>query len=237
MKTLVYWGCPPGGPLGGRRLAGILWNISRSWSTAASRFSSPSMTLRERASSSSVIWNALRCSITLRPFSTSSSTGSDSGNLVAPPLGAVPLKRGGGPVGVGRPSGLRPGIVRPGGDPPTYGILAQSGLISRAAGPPRGGLSGTWGVLGCRPVMTDSGTLSRWILMNMSSVPSYFGTPPLLERVTDISYSPTLHPNNSSFPFRTQSLRWASRHETWPWTQSRPQSSPLEASDCFREGH
>jgi hypothetical protein len=95
MRTLVYWGCPPGGPPGGRRLVGILWNISRSWLTAASRFSSPSMTLRERASSSSVVWNAPRCSITLRPFSTSSNTGSDSGNLVAPPLGVAPLERGG----------------------------------------------------------------------------------------------------------------------------------------------
>jgi hypothetical protein len=51
--------------------------------------------------------------------------------------------------------------------------------------------------------------LSRWILMNMSSVPSYFGAPPLSERITDISCSPTLHPNSSSFPFQTQSLRWA----------------------------
>jgi len=81
--------------------AGPRRNISRSWSTAASRFSSPSMTLRERSSSSSVIWNALRCSITLRPFSTSSSTGSDNGNLVAPPLSVAPLGRGDGPAGVG----------------------------------------------------------------------------------------------------------------------------------------
>jgi hypothetical protein len=164
METLDYWGCPPAGPLGRRRLVGILWNISRSWFTAASRFSSPSMTLRERSSSSSVIWNALRCSITLRPFSTSFSAGSDSGNLVAPPLGVAPLKRGGGPVGVGRCSGLRPGIIMPEGVRPTYGVLTQSGLVSRAAGLPRGGLSGTWGVVRCRPVMIDSGMLSRWIL-------------------------------------------------------------------------
>jgi hypothetical protein len=26
--TLAYWGCPPAGPPGGRRLVGILWNIS-----------------------------------------------------------------------------------------------------------------------------------------------------------------------------------------------------------------
>ncbi len=121
METLVYWGCPPAGPLGRRRLVGILWNISRSWFTAASRSSSPSTTLRERSSSSLVIWNALRYSIMLRPFSTSSSTGSDSGNLVVPPLGVAPLKRGGGPVVVGRRSGLRPGIVMPEGGRPTGG--------------------------------------------------------------------------------------------------------------------
>jgi hypothetical protein len=131
---------------------------------AASRFSSPSMTLRERSSSSSVIWNALRCSITLRPFSTSSSTGSDKGNLVAPPLGVVPLERGGGPVGVGRRSGLRPGIIMPEGGRSTYGMLDQPGPVSRAAGLPRGGLSGTWGVAGRRPVMIDSNG-AAWLSM------------------------------------------------------------------------
>jgi hypothetical protein len=161
MQTPVYWGWPPGGPPGGRRLDGILWNISRSWSTAASRFSSPSITLRERSSFSSVIWNALRCSITLRLFSTSFSTGSDSGNLVAPPLGVTPLVRGGWPAGAGWRSGLRPGMITPEGGRLTYGVLTQPGPVSRAAGPPRGGLSGAWRVGGCRPVTIDSGMLSR----------------------------------------------------------------------------
>jgi hypothetical protein len=168
MEMFDYWGCPPAGPLGGRRLDGILWNISRSWSTAASRFSSPSMTLRERSSSSSVIWNALRCSITLRPFSTSFSTGSASGNLAAPPLGVALLERGGGSAGVGRCSGLRPGIIMTEGGRLTYGTLTQLGLISRVAGLPRGGLSGTWEVVGCRPVMIDSGSVGaqeyEWII-------------------------------------------------------------------------
>jgi hypothetical protein len=155
-----------------------------------------------------VIWNALRCSITLRPFSTSFRSGSEIGNLAAPPLSAALLGRGGGLLAVGRRSGLRPGVVGLEGDLLTYGTLNQLGRVSCAAALPPAGLSGTWGVAGRRPVMTDSGMLSRWILMNMSSVPSYFGTPPLSERVTVISRSPIFHPNNSSFPFRTQSLKW-----------------------------
>ncbi len=97
----------------------------------------------------------------LRLFNTSFSTGSDSGNLVAPPFGVEPLGRGGGPAGVGWRSGLRPGMITPEGGQLTYGVLTQPGPVSRAAGPLRGGLSGAWRVGGCRPVTIDSGMLSR----------------------------------------------------------------------------